>query len=223
MGSTSHIRAVLLDMDGTLIDSLGDIANSMNEVLIELGFSPHPLAAYRHMVGDGAAALVARALPEAARESLHADALSRYKSRYSGHLVGTSRPYDGVRAMLDALRERGIPRAILTNKPHQPALELVHALLGDVPFDAILGQRDGVPHKPHPAGALELAARLDVEPATCAFVGDTDVDMKTARNAGMIAVGVSWGFRDRDELWANGAELILDHPMDLIRWLDTRR
>lgn len=149
-------RAVLFDMDGTLIDSLSDIAASLNHVLTEAGLEPHPLEAYKTLVGEGAAELVRRAVPKELA-SMHAELLARYKARYRTHLIVESRPYDGIEELLAELEARGVPKAVVTNKPHAAAVEIVERLLGRFAWASVHGQRDGVPHKPHPAMALAAA------------------------------------------------------------------
>lgn len=213
------MRAFLFDMDGTIVDSLADIGDSMNAVLVELGLPTHKLEAYRTLVGDGARVLVQRALPAHAQARTD-EALARYKARYHTHLVVKSRPYDGIVPMLEALAARGAPLAVVTNKPHDAAVEIVRRLFPTVRFTEVLGQTDGLPHKPDPAGPLRVAAALGVEPAEAYFVGDTDTDMKTARNAGMIPVGVLWGFRGREELEAHGARHIVAEPSELVALAD---
>lgn len=207
--------AILFDMDGTLVDSLGDIGDSMNAVLAELGHPTHTLDAYRTLVGEGARELVRRALPHHAAHELE-DALARYKARYATHLIVTSAPYAGVPAMLTALAARGVPMAVVTNKPHEAAREIVARLFAAGTFAEVLGQREGFAHKPDPSGALGVAAQLGVSPANAWFVGDTDTDMRTARAAGMRALGVTWGFRDRAELEAHGAHRIVDQPDQIL-------
>lgn len=211
-------RAVLFDLDGTLVDSLGDIAGALNHVLEEAGLPPHPLPAYKTLVGEGARELVRRALPPG-REAMLDDLLARYRARYGEHLLATTRPYDGIEALLAELERRAIPKAVVTNKPHAPASAIVEALLGRYAWSAIEGQQEGRPHKPDPAVALAIARTLGVPPSECLFVGDSDVDMKTATRAGMVAVGVAWGLRDRGELIASGAAAVIDHPRDLLRLL----
>jgi phosphoglycolate phosphatase len=212
-------RGILFDLDGTLVDSLSDIASSLNHVLAEMGLPVHPLSAYRTMVGDGASELVRRALPADRRDALHDEVLARYKARYRAHLVVESRPYPGIEALLEALEVRGIPKAILTNKPHDAAVEVVARLFGRFRFEKVLGQREGVPRKPDPTGALAIARALDVPPEHCLVLGDTDTDMETARRAGMIAVGCLWGFRGREELEASGARYLIGAPLELLEQL----
>ncbi len=209
------MTAVLFDLDGTLIDSLADIAGALNHVLAEVGMPERSFEEYRMLVGGGAAELVRQALPEAHRDALSTDVLARFRQRYRAHLVILTKPYEGIESMLEALEERGIPKAIVTNKPHDAALEITERVLGRFRWAAILGQREGVPHKPNPEGALSIAAKLGIEPARCFFVGDTDTDMHTASNANMVAIGCLWGFRTRIELEESGARYLISHPKEL--------
>jgi phosphoglycolate phosphatase len=215
-----EMTAVLFDLDGTLIDSLADIANALNDVLAEVGMPTRSLEEYRTLVGEGAAELVRRALPESHRDALLADVLDRYRRRYRNHLVVLTKPYEGIEHMLEALEALEIPKAIVTNKPHDAALEITERVLGRFRWAAIVGQRDGVPHKPHPQGALSVAAKLGVEPTRCLFVGDTDTDMRTATRANMIAIGCLWGFRTRLELEQSGARYLISHPAELPALID---
>jgi phosphoglycolate phosphatase len=211
------MTAVLFDLDGTLIDSLEDIAGALNDTLAELGLPTHAIDDVRKLVGYGAAELVRGALPDDRRDpAAEAEVLARYRARYRAHLVVRTRPYDGVEAMLEALEADGVPKAIVTNKPHDATLEITQRLLGRFRWDAVLGQQPGVPHKPDPSGALEIARRLGVDPGACFFVGDSDTDMRTSTNAGMIAVGCLWGFRGREELVRCGARHLVAHPRELL-------
>jgi phosphoglycolate phosphatase len=210
------MRAVIFDLDGTLIDSLSDIGGSLNHVLAEMGLPVHPIEAYEEMVGEGAAELVRKALPSEKRAALHAEVLERYRARYRTHLVVDSRPYEGIEDLLAELERRGMPKAVLTNKPHAPAIAIVQQLLGRFRWDAILGQRDGVPHKPDPTGAHEIAERLGVARRDCALVGDSRIDVETARHAGMLPIGCLWGFRDREELVRAGAVHVVAHPREIL-------
>ncbi len=207
-------RAVIFDLDGTLVDSLGDIASAMNEVLERHGFPSHPLPAYRRFVGDGMERLVRRALPPVDEETV-ARVLEDMRGTYARHALRTTRPYPGVPDLLDRLAARGVPFAVLTNKPHDAAVAMVRALLGRWRFAAVRGAVPGRPRKPDPAGALEIARRLGVAPEGCLFVGDTPTDMATAGAAGMVPVGVLWGFRTEPELRGAGARFLLEQPLEL--------
>lgn len=215
--------AVLFDLDGTLVDSLGDIAAALDAVLLELGHPTHTREAYRRFVGEGARELVRRALPavldprEASRQL--DDALARYKARYRAHLVDETRPYEGILELIAALRARGVLLAVVTNKPHDAALEVVERLFAPRTFEVVLGQKDGVPHKPDPSGPLSILRALEVAPAHALFVGDSETDVRTAKNAGLRAVAVTWGLRDRQDLEASAPDHLVDHPREILALL----
>ena len=197
-------RAVIFDLDGTLVDSLGDIASAMNRTLQAHGFPVHPVSAYRTFVGEGVRKLVERALPpgsEQVREAFIAD----YQADYAEHLLDATRLFPGIPEVLDGLQRAGVPVGVLSNKPDAPTRRLVEALCSRWHFGAVVGERPGVPRKPDPASALALADALGAPPEAVAFVGDTRVDMLTARAASMRPVGVLWGFRPKEVL-ATGAE-----------------
>jgi phosphoglycolate phosphatase len=195
---------VIFDLDGTLADSLGDIASAMNRTLQAHGFPVHPASAYRTFVGEGVRRLVERALPPGT-ESVREAFLAAYQSDYAEHLLDETRLFPGIPPVLDALAAAGVPLAVLSNKSDEPTRRLVDALCSRWTFRAVVGERPGVPRKPDPASALALADALTAPPETVAFVGDTGVDMLTARAASMRPVGVLWGFRPEDVL-ASGAE-----------------
>lgn len=216
-----NCAAILFDMDGTLLDSLADIAASMNHVLKGDGYAEHPLEAYRRFVGDGMEVLVERALPADARSpEILARCLAAMRSRYGNHWNEHTRLYDGIPELLDRITQRGILRAIISNKPHSFTVAMAEKLLPAWEFGHVLGLRDGLPPKPDPAGALETARLLGVDPAQCVLLGDSDIDVLTARAAGMHAVGAAWGIRGRAELETVGAELVIDHPLELLAALD---
>lgn len=212
------LPAALFDLDGTLLDSLHDIGAAMNHALAAQGLPPHPLADYRRFVGEGVRVLVSRAVP-AGHDALHAPVLAAYKAFYAEHQLDHTRPYPGVAELLARLRREGVKLAVLSNKPDADTKRLVEALLPDVRFGAVYGERAGVPRKPDPTSALAVAAELGVAPGDCAFIGDTAVDMDTARAAGMYGVGVTWGFRDAEELQAHGARVLARTADELLQAL----
>jgi phosphoglycolate phosphatase len=202
-----HLRAVLFDLDGTLVDSLGDIATAMNHALAHHGLPTHPQQDYRRFVGEGVLQLVRRAAP-AGREDLHPQVLATYHAYYDDHLFDRTLPYPGVPEVLAALAGDGVRLGVLSNKSDDFVKRLVARLLPGVSFAAVYGERAGVPRKPDPTAALALAEELGVPPGECAFVGDTPIDMDTARAAGMYSVGVTWGFRSEVELRSHGARAV---------------
>lgn len=208
-------------MDGTLLDTLADLGDAMNRVLAQHGFATHPVDAYRQFVGSGAGQLVARALPANAQDDdTKGECLQAFLREYeAGWQIKTSL-YEGVPELLDALAARHIPMAVLTNKPQAFAELCMREFLSRWDFSLTLGQMPGVPVKPDPAGPRQVIRHLGVQPDEILYLGDTDVDMFTAVNAGMHPVGVLWGFRPQKELLESGAAATLAHPMELLRFLD---
>jgi len=216
--------AVIFDLDGTLADTLDDIADAMNRVLAARGFSPHSPAAYKLMIGGGLRNLVGESLPPGQRSAeTIAACLDETIAGYREHCLDKTRLYEGVPELLEELRGRGVALAVLSNKADELTRRIVAALCGPGTFTAVVGARPGVPLKPDPAAALLVADGLGAAPARIAYVGDSGVDMRTARGAAMIALGVSWGFRTRDELLDCGAVAVLDHPRELLALRDQAR
>ncbi|WP_426755468.1 HAD family hydrolase [Myxococcus sp. Y35] len=216
------LRAVIFDLDGTLVDSLGDIADATNHALRLHGLPTHPESAYLRFVGSGVRELIRRAVP-AGEDALHEPVLAAYKAYYDDHLFDRTVHYPGIPEMLTALASEGTRLAVLSNKSDDFVKRLVARLLPGVPFAAVYGERPGLPRKPDPTAALALAGELHVPPAACAFVGDTSIDMDTARAAGMYGVGVAWGFRDVEELKAHGARAVADTAEALLAALRDAR
>lgn len=209
-------RAAIFDLDGTLVDSLADLADSVNEALAAYGYPQHDLAAYRYFVGNGARLLLRRALPEGAGESLVDEALAKYKAIYARRMLIKTRPYAGVTELLAALQARGLRLAVCTNKHHEAALEVTGALFPAGTFAAVLGDDGLRARKPDPAAVLDILASLGVAPQEALYLGDSEVDMRTAVAAGALPIGVLWGFRPREELEAAGGRVFLSHPRELL-------
>ena len=215
-------RAVIFDLDGTLLDTLEDLADSGNAVLRAHGFEPHPVDAYRTFIGNGMINLVRDIFPEKHRPE-EGDAtnaiLDEYREAYERNWKNTTKPFSGIPELLEELQSLGIPIGVMSNKAHDFTLKCVETFLPKWEWNFVLGAREGVPKKPDPTAALEVAAAAGANPSDCYFIGDSDVDMMTAVNAGMHAVGVSWGFRPVDELLEHGATAILEAPSDLLSLL----
>jgi len=214
-------KCVLFDLDGTLVDSLVDLADSMNRVLNRQGLPSHPTQAYRYFVGDGIIKLAQRALPaEARQEEIIEDCARKMRQEYALHWADTTRPYPGIAELLDTLAGRGIQMAILSNKPDALTQEVVRTLLPQWDFAAVAGAKETFPRKPDPAGALRIASLLQREPADFLYLGDTNTDMQTARAARMFAIGALWGFRTAEELKEHGAQALISVPSELCPLLD---
>ena len=210
-------KAAIFDLDGTLIDSLRDLAESANTVLCEHGFPEHDLDSYRYFVGNGMKKLMERCLPEdkAADEAFVARAVARCKEIYTAHTLDHTKPYDGILPMLERLREMGIPMGICTNKPQAAAVPIVARLFPEGLFQSVVGDTEGTPPKPDPTKVLHMAAEFHLAPEEIAYFGDSSVDMDTAQNGGLLPVGVLWGFRPKEELVEHGAKILLATPDEL--------
>jgi len=214
-------KAVIFDLDGTLLDTLEDIAGAMNSVLEKRGYPRHPIDAYRHFVGDGVTMLASRVLPEKKRtDEIVTELVKAYREAYGKNWKQKTKPYEGVPEMLDGLTERHVNLAVLSNKPDDATKKCVKGLLSEWNFLTVWGYRDGIPPKPDPTAALEIATRFDLEPGNILFLGDTSIDMKTGVSAGMYPVGALWGFRSREELMAGGAQTVIEQPQEILTLLD---
>jgi len=218
-----QFKAVLFDMDGTLLDTIEDLAAAANRMLASNGYPLHPINSYRHFVGDGAAMLVHRALPSAARmKETEEKCLGAFLADYRQNWKDRTRPYPGITAMLDELTKRGIRMAVLSNKPHEITVQCVACYFKQWSFEAVLGQRPQVPKKPDPAGALEVARHMNLPTSAFFYMGDTAIDMETAEAAGMLPVGVRWGFRSASELRKSGARFLIKHPMEILSRINSQ-
>jgi phosphoglycolate phosphatase len=212
-----HFSAILFDLDGTLLDTLQDLADSMNASLLTLGFPAHPTDQYRYFVGDGVDILAKRCLPadKLSPQMIQQCALL-HKKNYSTRWDKKTRPYPGINKMLSDLQLMGIPKAILSNKPDDFTKLVVAKLLPDFTFDIVRGANGGFPRKPDPAAAIDIARQLNIPANKFLYLGDTNTDMQTAKAAGMYAVGALWGFRQADELLANGAKALVSSPDEVV-------
>lgn len=211
-------KAVIFDLDGTLLDTLDDLGDSMNNMLERHGFPVHNVESYKYMIGDGAAFFVKRALPDSIKEADKINEyLAEYRAEYKKNWKKKTGPYDGVIELIEALHSRDLRLAVLSNKPHDSTEMCVREFFSFDKFDIVLGHRQGKDLKPDPAGAIEIAEQFNIPPEQILYLGDTGVDMKTAVAAGMYPVGVLWGFRDKNELMENGAKVVISRPDELLR------
>lgn len=210
-------RAVIFDLDGHLLDTLMDLAQSMNQVLQLLGFPEHAPEAYKYFVGDGMTNLASRALPPAQRrDDLIDQAAAAMREEYSRRWWRHTKPYPGIPELLRTISSLELKLGILSNKPDNLVKLIIAEYFPVIPFAAIAGVQPHGPLKPNPAGALLLAQRFSLPPATIIFVGDSKTDMETAVAAGMYAAGALWGFRTAEELSGAGAQTLLQTPADLL-------
>lgn len=212
------MQALLFDLDGTLIDSLEDLADAVNAMLTEHGYPTRPLELFPQYIGEGVNKLVERALPEGSRSPKEIEARSAdYQRHYESRWNNKTRPYPGMMDTLVTLREKGLKLAVLSNKPDHFTQLCCEYFFPAGTFDYVRGALPHVPRKPHPEAALDIAGRLGITPADCGYLGDSGLDMEMACAAGMLAIGALWGFRSEAELRENGAQHLIGKPEDLLQ------
>lgn len=217
------IKGLIFDLDGTLLDTIEDIAVSLNKALLELGLTSHGIEECKVLIGSGIHDLAREVLPPQMHDpEAIENFITRFREHYSSAWHVNTRVFDGISELLSELRARGLHLAILSNKSQRfTGIMAEHWFNagGTQIFDPVWGERSGIPVKPDPNSALDIAAAWGLQPDEIAFVGDSDIDMQTAVNAGMMAVGVAWGFREVEELLATGADAILNVPADMLQYL----
>jgi phosphoglycolate phosphatase len=210
-------EGVIFDLDGTLVDTLQDIADAMNRVLAHEGAPAHSYDQYRYLIGHGIRNLVTQALPEELRAEERIErCYERMLADYGDNSLVKTRAYEGVPELVRALRADGVQLAVHSNKADGPTQAIVAALLDPGDFVVVAGARPDAPLKPDPAVALRIATRFGLPPARVVYLGDSLVDMRTGTAAGMIPVGAGWGFRTPEELMESGARAVIDAPLDLL-------
>lgn len=211
------IQCVIFDLDGTLINTLEDLMDATNEVLVEKGYKTRDLDEIRSMIGHGGYKLMQRALPEGKNSDLETEeAFEKFKEYYHKRMTNKTKPYQGIEILLEELQTRGIQVAVHTNKPQEAAAAIVRTIFPKVPFVDVVGYRSEETKKPNPHFTLEIAKRAEVKPEDCLFVGDSLTDYQTGKNAGMKVALVTWGFRDRSHLAQKKDAVLLDAAKDLL-------
>lgn len=215
------IKGIVFDLDGTLLDTIDDISDSVNNVLRRYGHREHPVDSYRQFVGEGFGNLIKRAVPEGLLqdEAYMKQILHIAREEYSHLMKNKSHPYEGVRELVSFLRKKAVHLSVLSNKPHPYTVDIVNHYFPDVSFYYIAGAVPDKPIKPDPACAFEAADAMGLSPGECAFIGDSFVDIRTGKNAGMLSLGAAWGFRGRKELEDAGADYVADTPHELHQYL----
>ncbi len=211
-------KACIFDLDGTLADTLVSIAHSANRALEAVGLKAQPTQRYRYFAGDGADELVRRCLKASGDErlELYPQMKKIYTQFFRKDCLYEVKPFDGMVEALEEVKRQGVKIAVLSNKPHENAVKVVEGIFGKGFFDHIQGQQENIPRKPSPVGALHTAELFGAKPQECLYFGDTNTDMQTGKSAGMKTVGVTWGFRTREELRENHADLIIDDPAEIV-------
>jgi phosphoglycolate phosphatase len=215
-------KAVIFDLDGTLLDTLGDLRDSLEGALRDNGvLRSFDDGAFKLMVGNGITKLIERALPRGGMEepAFAAKVREDFKARYAQNLTRRTKPYKGVPELVDRLKSEGFRLGVWSNKDEDNSAALIERFFPGA-FDKVVGAAPDRPIKPEPQAGLELAAFLGAKPADLFYLGDSEVDMNSAKSCGFIAVGVGWGFREPEVLWTTGAQTVLDSPRDLFPFME---
>ena len=209
-------RLVIFDLDGTLLNTIEDLGNAANYALSMNGYPTHSLASYPFFVGNGVRNLIRKALPDDARTDSIIDSLLKdFKEYYNEHNTDCTKPYDGIVELLRELQDNGVKMAVASNKYQQATEKIIASYFGDIDFVAVYGQRDGVNVKPDPSVVFSILADAKVPKSDVLYVGDSGVDMETARRACVDSVGVTWGFRSEKELNEYHADRIVNKVSDI--------
>ncbi len=213
-------HAVIFDLDGTLLNTLGDLRAATNHALEVRGLPPHSMEEIRQFIGNGIRLLICRAMPEGTPEAEIDAALDDFKAYYAAHIHDRTVPYDGIPQLLTALRKHGIKVAVLSNKIDSASQQLIEYFFPGK-TDVVFGEHVGVPRKPDPTSCRMVMQQLGVQPEQVLYVGDSGTDMQTAKNAGLYAVGVTWGFRSKEVLLKYGADVLVHRPEQILQILDS--
>jgi phosphoglycolate phosphatase len=216
-------KAVIFDLDGTLLDTIADLGDSVNAVMKKYGFPEHDYETYKLFVGKGVENLISKSLPfKEIDENELKKYLSDMKDEYSRQIFNKTRPYPGINDLLDYLNTKRLSISVYSNKQDEFTKIMIKKYFPDKKFDFIIGSQESKPLKPDPSIPLEISEKLNIKPEEFLYLGDSGIDMNTAKNAGMFPAGVLWGFRTEKELRENGAKLLLKNPHDLIDFLEKK-
>ena len=201
-------KAVIFDLDGTLLNTLEDLAIACNYALLKCGFPIYKVDAYKKFVGDGRYKLIERIVPKESRtDEVLNKVMEFYNEYYEAHMIDMTKPYEGILELLDILNDKGLKLAVVSNKPHEFSTGIVKNFFGDR-IQMVFGHRTNFPTKPNPETVFEVLREFNVSKEESIFIGDSNVDIRTAKNAGVKSVGVAWGFRGEEELRAEGADFV---------------
>lgn len=218
-------KCCIFDLDGTLLDTLTAISYTTNLTLEAFGLEPIEKEHYKVLVGDGAGKLIERALLERGDKELtkYEEALALYQENFAKYCLYEVKPYDGIPELLEYLKAEGIKITVLTNKPHPRAIENIETAFGKGYFDYIQGDTEGLKRKPDPSGAFRIMEHFGFNAEECLYMGDTNTDMRTGKNAGLDTIGVTWGFRPESELQAFDPAYIAHHPSDIQKVVESKK
>lgn len=214
------IKCCIFDLDGTLLDTLDDLATSCNYALSLYGYKTYPTDDYRNFVGNGVSVLLDRVLPKAVDKEQKQKVLEAFLEHYSQHYIDLTVPYDGIEGLLRILKLKGYLVCVVSNKPHYYSKELITKIFGEKFFNMVLGAGEELPKKPAPDGVLYCMKKLGLSASECVYIGDSNVDILTAKNAGLPSIGVAWGFRGEEELRTAGADYIVQEPKEIVQVLE---
>jgi len=210
-------QGIIFDLDGTLLDTIEDLSDSLNYALSSFGYPGHSCSTYKKMIGEGVHNLIECSLPKGNYDStVFANVLKLFLKTYKENYMKKTKPYDGICEMLSSLSKMGIKIGVNSNKRADYTNSLVEKYFADIPFIEVFGEREGIPKKPDPVAALEIAGLMELPPERVLYVGDSKTDIQTGFNAGMDTVGVLWGFRDFEELTTEGAAYIIEKPNEIL-------